>query len=735
MTFLSIIVPFKKGERYLKDCLDSLAEQNLEEYEVILILNAVEEDLSELLDEFKEKLNLVTKSFDEELTASKARNEGLNLSSGKYVYFIDSDDYVYKDGLAKLIAVAKQTDADFINGERIETPFIRERFDEELEKKKSQPLEKGNLSDAEYSIKLLVADKTNKQEVLSILHALIKRELIGDFRFDEEKIYLSDYDLFNECIGNIETFVGVEDALYAKRDTDDPINLPSITQRQGKDKFYIHLDEYKKTRSVLDKLIKSNDVSETQKKNYKLLKDEMANSYFQFYYNSFAPRFNNGQKRYRKVYYKGMQSISKDFKTDNLSFMQKQEVKALQNNKIRKLKLLLKRRFGVKKIKKTFKSKDDFYQFLYKRFYNKKDVNKNQIMFISFGGKFYSDSPRSIYEYLYNNHNDEFDFVWVIDDKKTKIPGNPKKVERFSKEYYKEVAKSKYWVTNGRHAIRLKKKKDQVLVSTWHGTPLKKLGFDIGNVYGKNPNQKKLYRRVSKEWDYLISPSAFVSEKLRSSFGYDGVILEEGYPRNDKLYNATESEINEIRESLKIPKDKKVVLYAPTWRDDKFFEDGSIEFKLEMDLDKLKETLSDEYVLLVKTHYFVGNRLDLSDYEGFVYNVSTYDDIVDLYLISDILVTDYSSVFFDFANLKRPMLFYTYDLDKYENVLRGFYIDIHKDVPGPLVFTTDELADKIANIDKVEEEYKDKYDEFYNTFCYIDDGDSSKRVVEKIWKK
>ena len=184
MTFLSIIVPFKKGERYLKDCLDSLAEQNLEEYEVILILNAVEEDLSELLDEFKEKLNLVTKSFDEELTASKARNEGLNLSSGKYVYFIDSDDYVYKDGLAKLIAVAKQTDADFINGERIETPFIRERFDEELEKKKSQPLEKGNLSDAEYSIKLLVADKTNKQEVLSILHALIKRELIGDFRFD-----------------------------------------------------------------------------------------------------------------------------------------------------------------------------------------------------------------------------------------------------------------------------------------------------------------------------------------------------------------------------------------------------------------------------------------------------------------------------------------------------------------------------------------------------------------------
>lgn len=735
MTFLSVIVPFKKGERYLKDCLDGLREQNLEDSEVILILNGVEEDLSGLLDEFKEKLNLIVKSFDEELGVSKARNAGLDLASGKYIYFNDSDDYIYKDGLAKLIAVAKQTDADFINGERIETPYIRDRFDEELEKKKSQPLSKAGLSDAEYSIKLLVGDKTNKQEVLCALHALIKREAIGDFLFDEEKIYLSDYDLFNECLKNMETFIGVEDALYGKRDTDDPINLPSLTQGEGKDKFYIHLDEYKKSKSALNKLIKSNDVSDAQKNNYKLLKDEMAKSYFQFYYNSFAPRFNNGQKRYRTVYYKGMQSISKDFKTDKLGFMQKQEIQALQGNKVRKLKLILKARFAPGKIKKPFKSKDNFYQFLYKRFYNKKDLIDNQIMFISFGGKFYSDSPRSIYEYLYNNHSDEFKFVWVIDDKKTEIPGNPKKVQRFSKEYYKEVAKSKYWVTNGRHAIRLKKRKNQVLISTWHGTPLKKLGFDIGNLYGKNPNQKKLYRKVSKAWDYLISPSAFVSEKLRSSFGYDGVILEEGYPRNDKLYNATESEINEIRESLNIPKDKKVILYAPTWRDDKFYEDGSIEFKLEMDLDKLKESLSDEYVLLVKTHYFVGNKLDLSNYEGFVYNVSTYDDIVDLYLISDILITDYSSVFFDFANLKRPMLFYTYDLDKYENVLRGFYIDIHTDVPGPLVFTTDELVDKILNIDEVNEEYSEKYDEFYNKFCYIDDGDSSKRVVEKIWNK
>ena len=735
MTFLSVIVPFKKGERYLRDCLNGLAEQNLEDSEVILVLNGVEEDLRALLDEFNEKLNLIVKEFDEAIGVAKARNVGLDLSNGKYVYFIDSDDYIYKDGLSKLIDAAKETDADFINGERITTPYIRDRFDEELEKKKSQPIEKDGCSACEYSMKLLVAEHTNRQEVLSVLHALIKRDAIGDFLFDEEKVHMSDYDLFNSCLKNMKSFVGVEDALYGKRDSDDPIHLKSLTDTQGYDKFELHINAYKKSMKVLKKLIKSKDITKAQKKAFKCLKNEMANSYYKFYYNSFAPRFHKNQKRYRKVYYKGIQSISKDFDDDDLGLMEKLELKALQKNKVKALKLMYKKRFGIKKLKKTFKSKDDFLLHLYKTRYNKKPVNDNQIMFISFGGKFYSDSPRALYEYMYKNFGDEFRYIWVIEDEKTKIPGNPKKVKRFSNEYYKEVAKSKYWVTNGRHAVRLSKKKNQVLVSTWHGTPLKKLGFDIGNLYGKNPNQKKLYRKVSNQWDYLLSPSAFVSEKLRSSFGYDGVILEEGYPRNDILYNASEEEINEIRDGLNIPIDKKVILYAPTWRDDKFYEDGSIEFELEFDLDKLKEELSDEYVLLVKTHYFVGNQLDLSQWEGFAYNVSTYDDIDDLFLISDILITDYSSVFFDFANLRRPMLFYTYDLDEYENVLRGFYIDIHNDVPGPLVFTTEEIIDKVLNIDKVEEEYKKKYEEFYDTYCYIDDGDSSKRVVKKIWNR
>src|SRR5699024_5645729 len=104
-----------------------------------------------------------------------------------------------------------------------------------------------------------------------------------------------------------------------------------------------------------------------------------------------------------------------------------------------------------------------------------------------------------------------------------------------------------------------------------------------------------------------------------------------------------------------------------------------------------------------------------------------------LYLISDILITDYSSVFFDYANLKRPILFYTYDLEKYRDTLRGFYIDIEKDVPGPLLQTTEEVINAIINIDQIQEEYKEKYDRFYERFCHLDDGNASMKTVNKIF--
>ena len=159
-----------------------------------------------------------------------------------------------------------------------------------------------------------------------------------------------------------------------------------------------------------------------------------------------------------------------------------------------------------------------------------------------------------------------------------------------------------------------------------------------------------------------------------------------------------------------------------------------LEEELDLDVNRLQEEFGDEYVLLLRLHYFIVDQLDLSKYGDFTVDGSSYDDITDLYLISDMLITDYSSVFFDYANLKRPVLYYTYDLDKYRDVLRGFYLDMEKDLPGPLLLTNDEVVDAIKNIDKIKEQYKDRYEEFYNRFCCVDDGHAAQRVVEKVFK-
>ncbi|WP_405306630.1 CDP-glycerol glycerophosphotransferase family protein [Methanobrevibacter sp.] len=721
MTFVSIIIPFNRPKRYLKDCLDSLSEQNLTDEEIILILNGVTEDIDELLNSYD--LNIVTKSFESEIGVSKARNEALKIAKGEYVYFIDSDDYIYLDGLSKLINVAKSTNADFINGEKILGGYIRDRFSEIFEmlaRLKKYPLTKDKLSDEEFSLRLLVGDKTDKFEVLSVLHCLIKREKISDLFFDESVRYQCDYDFMVNVMNNVNSMVGVEDALYAKRLSDDFVNVPCLNQEMEDEGFLVYAQNYKKAYKSL---------------NNSLLKEIMNQKLFTYFYEVYSIKFySDSNNKWRNEYFDLYADLVQDVSFENVSFFKKRELKALQARDKNKLRKLLKIRINFNKLlemKNILRIKTAIYY----KIFNKKEIKTNQIIFCSFKGDYYSDSPKYIYEYLYENYNDEYDFVWVLNDKKVKIPGNPKRVTRFSLEYFKEVARSKYWVINGRQFAPLAKRDEQVIVSTWHGTPLKKLGLDIGNVYTMNPFIKHSYVNISKQWDYLISPNRYTTDILKSCFGYQKEIFESGYPRNDILYNADEEKVNQIKSSLNIPNDKKIILYAPTWRDDEFIDAGMIKFQLKLELDKLKDAFNDEYIILIRTHYFIADKLDLTGAEDFAIDVSKYNDIAELYLISDILITDYSSVFFDFANLKRPILYYTYDLEKYENVLRGFYIDIHEDVPGPLLKTTDEVIDAIRNIDQLKEEYKEKYDQFYERFCSIEDGNASKRIVEKIWKK
>src|SRR5699024_2087085 len=297
------------------------------------------------------------------------------------------------------------------------------------------------------------------------------------------------------------------------------------------------------------------------------------------------------------------------------------------------------------------------------------------------------------------------------------------------------LARAKYWVSNSRLPVQLTKRKENIYLQTWHGTPLKRLVFDMDDVYSADPNYKKNFYIQSRRWDYLSSPNEYSSNIFQRAFVYNKEMLEFGYPRNDILYKGNNNkEIKKIKKKLNIPLNKKVVLYAPTWRDDDYIARGKYNFSLKLNLEKMQQRLGDDYIVLLRMHYFIANSLDISQYEGFAYDVSTYDDIEELYLASDLLITYYSSVFFDYANLKRPIIFFTYDLEKYRDTLRGFYLDIESEVPGPLLKTSDEVIDAIETIETVKEEYEEIYDAFYKRFCLWDDGKASEKTVNKVFK-
>ncbi|KYD15910.1 CDP-glycerol:poly(glycerophosphate) glycerophosphotransferase [Caldibacillus debilis] len=309
-------------------------------------------------------------------------------------------------------------------------------------------------------------------------------------------------------------------------------------------------------------------------------------------------------------------------------------------------------------------------------------------------------------------------------------------IKRFSLKWLIYMARAEYWITNSRMPLWLTKPKHTVYVQTWHGTPLKKLALDMNEVHMPGTNTEKYKKNFTKEsakWDFLLSPNAYSTEIFRRAFDFHKTIIESGYPRNDYLYNYKREDVEKIKKQLNLPLDKKVILYAPTWRDNQFYQVGKYKFNLRLDLDLMKEKLGEEYILLLRMHYLVAESLDLSRYEGFAFDVSKVQDIRELYVISDMLITDYSSVFFDYANLKRPMLFYVYDIDEYRDVLRGFYFDIEKEAPGPLVYSTEEIIEKVNKLKNNDESINEAINRFYKKFCYLDDGEATKRVVDRIF--
>lgn len=364
------------------------------------------------------------------------------------------------------------------------------------------------------------------------------------------------------------------------------------------------------------------------------------------------------------------------------------------------------------------------------------DLDSKMVFFESFFGKSYSGNPKYIYEAMLEMGMDkEYTFVWAYSgENKDIIPGNPIIVDRYEAgDYYRYLARAKYWVNNILFPIH-KKRRGNVYLQTWHGTPLKKLGYDI-TIPGPEVEARKNFYKESRNWDYLISSNEYSSEIFKRAFKFEKEVLEMGYPINDIFFRDNAEMISNIKSEFGIDGDKKIILYAPTWKDDEQNESWEHYFNLEIDLKRLYEQFGDEYVILLKMHHLVSENLEIDgELKDFAVDVSGWDDIQQLYVTADILITDYSSVFFDYAHSRKPILFFVPDLEHYVSNVRGLYLNMKKELPGPLIKDNDELIDAIKNIADVESEYSEKYDEFYERFCSLCKGSSGKDIVDLVFK-
>ncbi len=794
----SIIVPFQRGEAYLRDCLDSLKEQAGCDMEILLICDHVDMNELECLSDYNE-LSIQVHHLQSKTGVAAARNLGLDQATGDYVYFLDSDDYLYGNTIENLVLAASEQGDDIVYGKKESTWFGRSVFllrnEEQDTDDEEEDSEAGSFNSAEsraendvdrhgskdhhgesddgentedtseehdshdvleeayrrrqalkytkfgnrrseeqldrydenkiQAYRILIAKRKGVRNI-SVLGILFKRSFLEEnrIRFPENLVYMSDVPFLVEALSKTNKLYKCFSAKYIKRKHNDAINFPSLSQIKDPNRFQEFVETYYETTRRISKNSE--------------IRDQFDNKYITYYTKVFAPKLKRSKNpAWRKEYFLRMSEIIGQMNPRifrPLKGYKRQIIKALLDKNVKRSQRIVKVNLAYKKIKRILHDKRTLYKTLYLKVFLKRPLIKNSVLFESFFGKSYSGNSKYIYEYLAKNYGDNYRFIWVIDKPNTKIPYKHKKIKRFSLKYYYYLARCQYFVFNVRQPEWAEKREGSYFLQTWHGTPLKKLVFDLEEITSASPKYKQQMYKQSRAWDYLIAPNAFCSETFRRCFMYDNELLEVGYPRNDIMHSPDKDRIAErIRRQLGIPADKKTILYAPTWRDDEFYGKGQYKFELHLDLKRMQERLGEEYVVLLRTHYFIADSIDVSSFNGFAYNLSKYDDISELYLISDILITDYSSVFFDYANLKRPMLFYTYDLEKYRDILRGFYFDIEELVPGPLLYTTESVIDAILNIDEISREYKQRYDEFYQRFCGWEDGHAAENVVKSVF--
>ncbi|EOC0638955.1 CDP-glycerol glycerophosphotransferase family protein [Staphylococcus pseudintermedius] len=412
--------------------------------------------------------------------------------------------------------------------------------------------------------------------------------------------------------------------------------------------------------------------------------------------------------------------------------MMKKSIKTILSNQLSR-----KYKFIASPILKRAKSKYQKKVNQYAQLYHSTSIKPHQILYQVRDGKSITDSPYAIFLGL-NAHEtfSNYQHIWVVDhpdtlvfyQEKFKVFQNVSFVIKESNEYLKALTESKFLINNATFPAYFTKKSEQVYINTWHGTPLKHMGFDVKNNLKGSQNTMKNFLAS----DYMISPNAHTTNIFKYAFKLDGLysgeILEIGYPRIDLTINTTANEAREyLAEHLNLKKNP-IILYCPTWRGKNVNDPENSLLNIFEEIKLLNQKLPHQ--VLVKVHPFVYSKAkEMPELKPYL--VPDFLDTNQLMPAVDLMITDYSSIFFDFLVTDKPIVFYVPDLDKYQNE-RGVYIDLCA-LPGPVADNIQDVITLVSNESYKDADVQEKYAKFKHNFVNYENGSVTERLIESVF--
>lgn len=677
MPLLSLVLAVHGEQAYIADCAGSILGQDFDDLELVAIDDASPDHAPRLLDELAERDARVTvKHLPQRVGRGEARNVGLDAASGDYVWFVNTTDRLLPGALAAVASELRSTAADVL--------LVHHTRTDTLGRTKPGPHRKALAKAASRGPAPLDQHKALADAAPGAWDKVFRREHVQG-RFGPGAH--SELTVTWPALLAAERIAALPRKSYERR---APGNA---TPEEGSPS-----DVFGQYDAVLDQAgDRRGLVAAPMLRHLLRLLDRMPDE-------SRREFFHRMSETYRRSGASVPGRTARFVERDRYALFQ-----------------AAKRTLEARAKFRSRTPKDEKEQLA--RHYRAqlgKPIDPNLAVFASYWYAGYRCNPRAIYEKA-RELVPSMRGVWVVKpDAVASLPAGVEHVVAGTPEYYETIARARYLVNNVNFPNDIVKREGSTHVMTHHGTPLKKMGVDQREspVSGARIDFPALLRRCSR-WDCSVSSNEFSTLVWEHAYPVRFESLEVGYPRNDVLATASAEDVAAAREALGIEPGRTVVLYAPTHRE---YESA---FTPTLDLESVAGSLGADYVVLSRAHYFYERG---GGQTGEVRDVSAHPSVEELMLAADVLVTDYSSIMFDYGVLDRPMVIHAPDWEIY-SALRGTYFDLLAEPPGPVTRTDAEVVDALRAGDPAAEARAG----FRSRFCALDDGGAAERVVRRVW--